>query len=389
MLIVWRVQGGGQGAWHHNISVFAEWVFGAALHEITGSPPAWILTGTWTTIGINISTKTVADPPRVTAQLFEALGKMNSQRNNFDVTNSIDVTDPADVRAEVMRIFHDLYPKASTTGIDQSFRDFEALYHGKFPGFHACDTAYHDIQHVLDVTLAMARLMDGYERAETGGEPFDAALFSLGVITALFHDSGYVRRRDDAEHQNGAEMTLTHVSRGAIFLQKYLPQIGMGEMADVAAKLIHFTGFEVPVAKIVVPSLRHKLLGSLLGSADIIAQMSDRCYLEKCRDRLYPEFVAGGIARKRDAAGVESVVFDSGEDLVMKTPQFYAGAARRLAEDLGGCHSYTENHFGGQDPYLLEVGYNVQCAQTIKNEQDASGLKRIPPKTLASSTTQS
>ena len=26
----------------------------------------------------------------------------------------------------------------------------------------------------------------------------------------------------------------------------------------------------------------------------------DRCYPEKCRDRLYPEFVAGGIARKRN-----------------------------------------------------------------------------------------
>ena len=314
--------------------------------------------------------------------LFEALGKMSSQRNNYDVTNRIDVTDPANVRAEVVRIFHELYPKAPTTVIDLSFRDFEALYRGKFPGFYACDTAYHDIQHVLDVTLAMARLMDGYERAETGGQPFDASLFSIGVITALFHDSGYVRTLDDTEHRNGAEMTLTHVSRGAIFLQKYLPQIGLGEMADVAAALIHFTGFEVPVAQIKVPSLRHKLLGSLLGSADIIAQMSDRCYLEKCRDRLYPEFVAGGIARKRNPDGGESVLFDSGEDLVMKTPQFYAGAARRLAEDLGGCHNYTEHHFGGQDPYLTEVGLNVQCAQAIKSAQDASALQRIPPKTL-------
>ena len=321
-------------------------------------------------------------------KIFGALGKMSSQRNNYDVTNSIDVTDPANVRAEIMRIFHDLYPKASTAGIDQSFLDFEALYRGKFPGFYACDTAYHDIQHVLDVTLAMARLMDGYERAGTGGQPFDAPLFSLGVITALFHDSGYVRTRDDTEHKNGAEMTLTHVSRGAVFLKKYLPQIGMGQMADVAAALIHFTGFEMPVAQIKVPSLRYKLLGSLLGSADIIAQMSDRCYLEKCRDRLYPEFVAAGIARKRNADGVESVLFGSGEELVMKTPQFYAGAARRLAEDLGGCHSYAEHHFGGQDPYLMEVGLNVQCAQAIKTEQDASGLKRIPPKTLTSIDTE-
>ena len=31
--------------------------------------------------------------------LFEALGKMSSQRNNYDVTNRIDVTDPANVKA--------------------------------------------------------------------------------------------------------------------------------------------------------------------------------------------------------------------------------------------------------------------------------------------------
>ena len=37
-------------------------------------------------------------------------------------------------------------------------------------------------------------------------------------------------------------------------------------------------------------------LGHLLGTADMIAQMADRCYLEKCRDRLYPEFVLGGVA---------------------------------------------------------------------------------------------
>src|SRR5262249_53928863 len=168
--------------------------------------------------------------------------------------------------------------------IEQIFRDLDRLYRGRFPGFHACDTPYHDIQHVLDVTLAMVRLMDGHERMEARSERFGAALFRLGVVTALFHDAGYVRRQEDTEHRNGAELTLTHVSRGARFLRSYLPSIGMGDMADAAAALIHFTGYEVPVAEIAVPTPRYRRLGWLLGSADIIAQMADRCYLEKCRD---------------------------------------------------------------------------------------------------------
>ena len=303
--------------------------------------------------------------------------------NNFDVSNNIDVTDPAAVNAEVTRIFLDLYPGQPITRINRAFHDLEALYRGRFPGFHGCDTPYHDTQHVLDVTLAMARLMDGYERAEIGAERLEASHFSLGVITALFHDCGYIRELDDMEHRNGAELTLTHVSRGARFLKAYLPTIGMAEMADIAATLIHFTGYEIPVARITVPSLRYKLLGSLLGSADIIAQMSDRCYLEKCRDRLYPEFVAGGIARKRLPDGREDVVFESGEDLVMKTPRFYEGASRRLAQDLGGNHQYVEHHFGGRHPYLKEICRNVEFAQSFHREHDTAALKRIPPRTLA------
>lgn len=301
---------------------------------------------------------------------------MNPYRNHYDVSDRIDVTDPSAVNIEVNRIFLALYPDTSTSQIDQAFRDLDSLYHGRFPGYHSCDTAYHDIQHVLNVTLAMARLMEGYERAKIGPEPLGAPLFCLGTVTALFHDCGYVRELDDTVHRNGGELTLTHVSRGARFLQKYLPRIGMGEMADIAAALIHFTGYEMPVAQIKVPTLRHKLLGSLLGSADIIAQMSDRCYLEKCRDRLYPEFVAGGIARRRLPNGNEEVIFESGDDLLMKTPKFYEVAMQRLEKDLGSCYHYAEYHFGGRNLYLMSIDKNAKFAQAISQEQDTSGLKR-------------
>ena len=301
---------------------------------------------------------------------------MNAYRNHYDVTDSIDVTDPSAVNTEVDRIFLALYPGASTTQIDQAFRDLEALYHGRFPGYHSCDTAYHDIRHVLDVTLAMARLMDGYERAKIEPEPIGVPLFCLGIVLALFHDCGYVRELDDTVHHNGGELTRTHVSRGARFLQRYLPLIGMGEMADIAAILIHFTGHEMPVAQIQVPTPRHKLVGSLLGSADIIAQMSDRCYLEKCRDRLYPEFVAGGMARRDLPNGGEEVLFESGNDLVMKTPKFYEDVMQRLEKDLGGCYRYAQHHFGGPDFYRIRMDENIKFAQAINEAQDASALKR-------------
>lgn len=307
---------------------------------------------------------------------------MEIRGNDYDVSAQFNTTDPQVVNDEVDRIYVELYPSAPTRLLDHAFRDLTRLYHGEYPGYHPCDTAYHDVQHVLDVTLAMARLIDGYERSRIGTQPFGDSLFRLGVITALFHDMGYVRALDDHEHRNGAEYTLTHVSRGSVFLRDYLPKIGMAEMADVAAELIHFTGYEIPVGKIRVPSPIYRLLGSMLGSADIIAQMSDRCYLEKCRDRLYPEFVAGGLAVKRDEEGAERVIFASGEDLVIKTPQFFQGARKRLDLDLGGSYSYAQQHFGGQNLYLEELNKNIQFAQEIGEESDPSVLKRVPPETL-------
>jgi len=304
--------------------------------------------------------------------------------NEYDVTRNIRTTDPVAVNREVDRIFLGLYSESSTQPLGRAFADVTRLFSGEYPGYRACDTAYHDIQHTLDVTLAMARLIDGYERARTRGmESFSADLFQLGVITALCHDIGYLREERDTQAQNGAEYTLTHVSRGAQFLRNYLPKLGLGKMSDVAASLIHFTGYEIPISKIPVPETKFRVLGNLLGSADIIAQMSDRCYLEKCRDRLYPEFLAAGIARRRDPDGREQVVYASGDDLVLKTPGFYRGANKRLEDELAGSHKLAEHHFGGQNLYLDELAKNIRFAQEVSDEGNTSALRRVPPSTLS------
>lgn len=303
-------------------------------------------------------------------------------KNEFDVSDRINTTDPQKVNQEIDRIFLELYPTSDTRALDKAFGDVDLMYRGQLPGFRACDTAYHDIQHVLDVTLAMARLIDGYERSRVGTEPLGKDLFILGTITALFHDCGYIRTETDLTARNGAEFTTIHVSRGAQFLKDYLPQLGLSEMADIAADLIHFTGYERPVNTIRVPSLTYRLLGNLLGSADIIAQMADRCYLEKCRSRLYPEFVAGGIATKTHGDGKVEVIFSSGEDLLRKTPGFYAGASRRLREDLGNGLEFAEAHFGGQNLYIEGVEKNMRFAALVRDEQDFDLLKRTPPDTL-------
>jgi hypothetical protein len=294
------------------------------------------------------------------------------RHNDHDVSGSIRTTDPAAVCAEVSRLFLGLYPQASGRPIERAFADATRIYNGRHPRFQRCDTGYHDLQHALDVTLAQARLMDGYERTRRGAEPLPAALYTIGVICALFHDVGYVRRRGDRRHRNGAEYMLTHVSRGSAFLLEYLRDAGLARYANAAAALVHFTGHERPTEAIRLDHALLRRIGQMLGSADILAQMSDRCYLEKCRDRLFAEFVSGGVARGR---------YRSGEDLVRATPGFFITATKRLDLQLARAYEYAERHFGGQNLYLEEIHKNVRHARVVADAGLSELLRRTLPET--------
>jgi len=307
------------------------------------------------------------------------------RRNDFDVTNTVRVTDPASVAGEVVNIYFKLYPGSNARILHRAIDHVSQLYRGKLPDYAPCDTAYHDLQHILDVTLASARLIDGYERSQEKEKRLGKEMFIFGILVALFHDSGYLRKRGAEENRRGAEFTLTHVSRGAKLLENYMLETGMVAEAGIASRVIHFTGYEVPAEKIELPSPGYRTIGNLVASADILAQMSDRCYLEKCYDRLYTEFEIGGIASGQDEKGNKQVLFTSPQDLVIKTPQFYRSAKRRLDETLMGAYRYAEKHFGGKNLYLEAVEKNILFAEyVIANNVDIGLLQRTPPKTPGS-----
>lgn len=303
------------------------------------------------------------------------------RRSDFDITDRIRTTDAIEVSDQVVRLFRGLFADGNARPMQRAFEDMSAMYHGKHPDYHPCDTEYHDIQHVLDVTLAMARLLDGYQRDGKTGAPLTPEIFNAGIVTALFHDVGYLRRRNDHKHRFGAEYTLTHVGRGSHFLRGYLPGIGLKKYAAAASTMIHFTGYErdADTIRLADPVLRR--VGEILGTADIIAQMSDRCYLEKCHDRLYPEFVLGGIARRKMPDGQIKVIYKSGKDLLSKTPAFYVNAMSRLKDKLHEAYHYAETHFGGRNLYIEEMDKNAAHATAATSASGRSRLRRAPPST--------
>lgn len=303
------------------------------------------------------------------------------RRNDYDVSNTVQVSSPAAVRSAVHEIFTDSFPGAALDRLWLAFYDFERLFTGRYPEYFGCDTVYHDIQHTLDMTLALARLIAGYERSVEPAERLGAERALLAIIVALFHDSGYIRHRDrDMKYANGAEFTLYHVSRSADFLRRYLPRLGMARDIGVASMIVHFTGYELDLDRIELDDPRDIIGGHLLGTADMLAQMADRCYPEKCRDRLYNEFVVGGVAIENVRPGEYKVRYRSGEDLLAKTPLFYRQVLRqRLNRQFNRAYRYIEVFYEGSNPYTEAIGNNMRHLARVVKNGDWSLLRRKPP----------
>ena len=158
------------------------------------------------------------------------------RRNDYDVTNTVQVSSTSAVQAAVRELFVAAWPGESFERLAVAFGEFEKLFTGRMPGYHGVDTVYHDLQHSLDMTLAVARLLVGHERTVPAAERFGAERAVMALVTSLFHDAGYIREFEDRGYRNGAEFTLYHVTRGARFLAHYLPRIGMDAWTPIRGR---------------------------------------------------------------------------------------------------------------------------------------------------------
>jgi hypothetical protein len=297
--------------------------------------------------------------------------------SHYDVTNTVMISDPRAVSREVCRLLRRAYPKADLAPVRKAFETFTHIYSGTLPGYHGCDTWYHDAQHSLDCTLALARLIDGHERT-AGRDRLGHRRARLGVICALFHDVGYIRRVDETQFRNGAELTLCHVTRSGEFLAEFLPTVGFKAEAQLAKRLVHYTGYEVPLDAIRVTDAKDRRLGFLLGTADLMAQMADRNYPEKCRDFLYHEFVACGLAGEAQP-GKAKPIYSSPDDLLRKTPDFARKIfSERLDGYFEGAYRYIEDHFGGANPYLAEIRRHIDFIRQAVDRGSLALLRRQP-----------
>jgi hypothetical protein len=163
-------------------------------------------------------------------------------------------------------------------------------------------------------------------------------------------------------------------------MDQYLPTIGFGHWTHITSQVVHFTGYERSFEQIgaVITDPRDIKLGHLLGTADMIAQMADRCYLEKCRDRLYPEFVLGGVAVPMGTGG-RGVKYASGLDLLRQTPIFIEMTrSKRLEEGFDHAYRYVEPLFGGRNPYIESIEASLKFLHQVLRSESWRLLRRNP-----------
>lgn len=212
-----------------------------------------------------------------------------------------------------------MFPDGDAGFVPRAFARVERYFSGSNPDYLAIDARYHDLEHTLQGTLAFSCLLRG--RLEAGAEPaLSQETFELGLLAILLHDTGYLKRRDDADG-TGAKYTATHVNRSCDFAERLLWHHGYSlRQIHAVQHMIRCTGMGASVTTIPFQSDEERIAGFALGTADLLGQMAAPDYVEKL-PILFEEFQES--ARYNAGKGGPGMLFASARDLMEKTPGFW------------------------------------------------------------------
>lgn len=290
-------------------------------------------------------------PPR------KAVPQLDGPTSLGRVAYLIDKCSRPAVEAEIAAIYAELFPGADAGFVPRAIAWVAECFAGRHPDYQAIDLRYHDLDHTMAGALCLARLLRG--RARAGAQPtVSRAWFELGLLAMLFHDTGYLKQRDDLTG-TGAKYTAVHVERSAAFARQFLSQRGYSA-ADTAAigNMIRCTGVAVNLASIPFRHPVEQLLGFALGSADLLGQMAAPDYPEKLA-ALYEEFAEAARAGGELAAHFAS--YTSAEELRRRTPAFWEQYVwPRLEVEFDGLWRFLNDPFpDGPNAYLEQIQRNL------------------------------
>ena len=275
------------------------------------------------------------------------------EKNLYDL---IDITSPRQTLKEIKYVFALVHPDFDFRQIEQVCFDITRLFNGGYPGYRASNTKYHNLEHTCSVVLALVRLTHGLI---VNGIHFSPRVIELGIIAAFFHDTGLIQTEEDLQG-TGAQYTIGHEERSINIMTDYLAAKGLSaEDINDCTHIIQCTILDLAFDEIPFKSKEAKTMGQVMGTADLIAQIADRSYLEKL-PLLFMEFKEAGMPG-----------FESPLELFKKTEEFYHSVARkRLTEEMGDVEKASRSHFRerwgiDRDLYGEAMQNNIKHAKKV------------------------
>jgi hypothetical protein len=242
----------------------------------------------------------------------------------------VDMESPEAVYNEVVCILQLIDPEFNISSVNNAFHFTQELYEGCQPGYKACNTPYHNHRHITDTFLAMARLLHG---AQLSDENFSERHVALGLISALMHDTGMLQESEDNEG-TGAKYTQDHVKLSMNFVNQHAEKLNITALeAQDLCDMILCTDLKAEISAIKFSTPRIELLGKMLGTADLVAQMADRTYLEKLLF-LYHEFKEAQMGD-----------FKNEVDFLHQTLNFYEISDQRFETTFDNMYRFMLPHF--------------------------------------------
>ncbi len=277
---------------------------------------------------------------------------------------------------EILFLASIISPAVDNVLIRDMDRDLSSFFSGTHPLFKKNTLKYHDLRHSKMVVLATIRLFHGLH---CNNIPVNNDTLTKGLLSAYFHDTGMLLQEGE-EAKSGAEYMANHEQRSVYFLEQYsiLKNLDRKIVKDCAA-IIQYTDLSVDPGAFSHHSEEVNLAGRVVGTADILAQMADRYYLEAL-PILYREIKKGGTGN-----------FESALDLMQHTMNFYHNIAlKRLQITFADTSRSMQVHFRerysiDRNLYTEYVNKNMQYLNKILQYCEADTgcieqyLRRKPP----------
>jgi hypothetical protein len=262
------------------------------------------------------------------------------------------------VRTEVQAAYLAMFPRGDHDFVARVFSWVEDCFTGRYGDYQAIDARYHDLEHTLQGTLCLARLLRC--RHEAGVPPkLSQRSVELGLIGILLHDSGYLKHRNDT-NGTGAKYTATHVLRSLEFAHQFLTAKAF-PAADIRAvqNMIRCTGLDAFLESIAFEVEEERIVGHALGTADLLGQMAAEDYVEKI-PVLHEEFQE---AARHDHGHTDFISkFGGAQDLLQRTPGFWRNyVLPKLEKDFGGLYRFlNQPQPHGRNWYLDRIEAHME-----------------------------